>query len=183
MNGQNEHSLFTVGHSTLPIDDFLGLLTRHEVRFLADIRRHPGSRKHPQFGRDPLAASLAGAGIEYRWMEGLGGRRRKPKGHVSENTGLRNDSFRSYADYMNTPEFRAAIEELSSVAKSKTTAFACSEAVYWRCHRRLVSDFLMANGVVVQHIMSSGAVRPHVLTPGAVVAAGRVRYPAPAEEF
>jgi uncharacterized protein (DUF488 family) len=182
MDDQNGLCLYTIGHSTHPIDEFLGLLARHGVKLLADIRRHPGSRAYPQFGRDALSASLAEAGIEYRWIEALGGRRRKPKGHVSENAGLRNASFRSYADYMNTPEFREAVDELLSAAREKRTAYACSEAVYWRCHRRLVSDYLTANGITVQHIMPNGNLRPHVLTPGAVVESGSVRYPAHPED-
>lgn len=177
-----ELCLFTIGHSMHPIDEFLGLLSRHGIQFLADIRRHPGSRKYPQFGGDALAASLAGAGIEHRWTEALGGRRRKPKGHVSENGGLRNESFRSYADHMDTPEFREAIEDVLSVAGEKRTACMCSEGLYWRCHRRLVSDFLTANGVPVRHVMPNGDLRPHVLTPGAVIEDESVRYPASPED-
>jgi uncharacterized protein (DUF488 family) len=174
--------LFTIGHSTHPLDEFLSLLSRHGVRFLADIRRHPGSRTYPQYGRDALAASLAGAGIEDRWAEALGGRRRKPKGHVSENTGLRNESFRSYADYMLTPEFREAVGDLLSSARAKRTVYMCSESVFWRCHRRLVSDFLTANGITVRHVMPNGDLRPHVLTPGAVIETGTVRYPTSAND-
>jgi uncharacterized protein (DUF488 family) len=169
--------LYSIGHSTLAIDSFLDLLQRHAIRRLVDIRRFPGSRKFPQFNRESLERSLTEAGLEYRWMEALGGRRPRQKQGPSPNTGLRNDSFRNYADYMATSEFRSAMDELADVAASAPTAIMCSEAVYWRCHRRLVSDDLLAHGGVVQHIMSDGKLREHQLTPGAVVRGQSVTYP------
>lgn len=170
--------LFTIGHSTHSLADFLDLLLRNEIECLVDIRRFPGSRKYSHFNRESLAASLAEANIEYRWIEALGGRRRKQTGHASVNVGLRSESFRNYADYMLTAEFREAVTDLQKTADRKRTAYMCSEAVYWRCHRRLVSDFLMANGAAVQHIMNTGNLRPHVLTPGAAIEGGTVTYPA-----
>ena len=170
--------LFTIGHSTHPLDEFLGLLARHGVEALADVRRFPGSRKHPHFNREHLASALPGAGVEYRWFEALGGRR-KGSGGPSKNFGLRNESFRNYADFMATPEFHEAAEELLSLARTKRTAYMCSEGLYWRCHRRLVSDYLLVRGIEVRHIMPDGKLRPHVLTEGAVIDDGDLSYPPP----
>jgi uncharacterized protein (DUF488 family) len=168
--------LFTLGHSTHPLERFLALLARHGVEALADIRRFPGSRKHPQFNRDDLASALQKASIEYHWLEALGGRRPERR-DGSPNLGLENQSFRNYADYMLTPEFQGGVARLLEVARRRRTALMCAEGLFWRCHRRLVSDFLAANGVTVQHIMPSGELRPHKLTSGAVVEGGRVTYP------
>ena len=172
--------LFTIGHSTHPLDRFLVLLAQHGIEVLADIRRFPGSRKFPHFNQDNLASALAEVGIEYRWFEALGGRRKKNNGS-SNNLGLRNESFRNYADYMLTEEFREGVKQLLAVATGKPTAFMCSESVFWRCHRRLVSDFLLVNGITIQHIMPSGELRPHTLTKGARAEAGELRYPPPDE--
>src|SRR5215469_5758734 len=169
-------SIFTIGHSNHPLDRFLALLAQHEVEALVDIRRFPGSRKHPHFIRDNLAAALPKSGVEYHWLEALGGRRHK-QGDDSPNRGLGNEGFRNYADYMLTDEFRAGVEKLLEVARQKRTAIMCAEGLFWQCHRRLVSDFLVANGVAVQHIMPSGELRPHKLTSGAVIAERQVTYP------
>ena len=171
--------LFTIGHSTHPLDRFLALLVQHGIEVLADIRRFPGSRKLPHFNQDNLASTLPKAGIEYRWFEALGGRRRKKTNGSSNNLGLRNESFRNYADYMLTKEFREGVKQLLAGATSKPMAFMCSESVFWRCHRRLVSDFLLMKGITVQHIMPSGELRIHTLTEGARVEAGELSYPAP----
>jgi uncharacterized protein (DUF488 family) len=171
--------LFTIGHSTHPLERFLALLVQHEIKVLADIRRFPSSRKFPQFNQANLASALQEAKIEYRWLAALGGRRGKKTNGLSANLGLRNESFRNYADYMLTEEFREGIQELLSVAGRKPTVFMCSESVFWRCHRRLVSDYLVVNGMTVQHIMPSGELRPHTLTKGAEVEAGELRYPPP----
>ena len=173
-----EFGLYTIGHSTHPLDEFLMLLDRHGVEALADVRRFPGSRKHPHFNRDHLASALPEAGVEYRWFDALGGRR-KGSGGPSKNLGLRNESFRNYADYMSTPEFHEAAGELLSLARRKRTAYMCSEGLYWRCHRRLVSDYLLARGIEVRHIMPDGELRPHVLTEGAVIDDGDLSYPPP----
>jgi uncharacterized protein (DUF488 family) len=169
--------LFTIGHSTHSLDRFLWLLAQHGIKMLADIRRFPSSRKFPQFDQDNLASTLQEASIEYRWLETLGGRRPKKAGGSSKNLGLRNESFRNYADYILTEGFREGIRELLTVAAGKPTAFMCSESVFWRCHRRLVADYLLVNGMTVQHIMPSGELRPHTLTEGARVEAGELTYP------
>lgn len=171
--------LFTIGHSTHPLDRFVALLAQHGIEVLADIRRFPGSRKFPQFNQDNLASTLPEVGIEYRWFETLGGRRRKSTNDSTKNFGLRNESFRNYADYMLTEEFRAGVQQLLEVTSGKPTAFMCSESVFWRCHRRLVSDFLLVQGIAVQHIMPTGELRPHTLTEGAKVVAGELTYPPP----
>ena len=136
-------------------------------------------QKTPQFNQDQLASTLSQAGIEYRWFEILGGRRGKSASGSSQNLGLRNESFRNYADYMLTNTFRQAIEHLLAVAGDKPTALMCSESVFWRCHRRLVGDFLLVKGIAVRHIMPSGELRSHKLTTGAQVEAGVLTYPAP----
>ncbi len=169
-------SIATIGHSNHSLDRFLSLLAQHEVEALVDIRRFPGSRKHPHYHRDKLAESLPKAGVDYHWLEALGGRRRKQQ-DKSPNLGLENRSFRNYADYMLTDEFREGIEQLLEVARQKWTAIMCAEGLFWQCHRRLVSDFLFANGVTVQHIMPSDELRPHQLTRGAVIESGHLTYP------
>lgn len=169
--------IFSIGHSTHPIDLFVALLAQHRIEVLVDIRRFPGSRKFPQFNQDTLVSNLRQADIEYRWLESLGGRRPKPANGSSMNLGLRNESFRNYADYMLTDEFRAGMDQLLAIAAARPTAVMCSESVFWRCHRRLVSDFLLAGGITVQHIMPSGELRPHTLTKDARVEAGQVTYP------
>jgi uncharacterized protein (DUF488 family) len=169
-------SVLTLGHSNHALDRFLALLGRHGIEALVDIRRFPGSRKHPHFNRDHLAATLPKSDGEYHWLEPLGGRRHKQQDN-SPNLGLENRSFRNYADYMLTQEFREGVTRLLDVARRKRTALMCAESLFWRCHRRLVSDFLVANGVIVQHIMPNGELRPHTLTPGAVIESGRVTYP------
>ncbi|AMV37900.1 DUF488 family protein [Planctomyces sp. SH-PL62] len=174
-------TLFTIGHSTHPLDEFLRLLAEHNIQALADIRRFPGSRKYPHFNRENLASTMPQAGVEYRWIESLGGRRKQPGGSTT-NLGLRNQSFRNYADYMATPDFHEAIESLLELARQKRTAFMCSEGVYWRCHRRLVSDYLGVRGIEIRHIMPSGTLRPHILTEGARVEGGELSYPSPRED-
>ncbi len=174
----DRRELWTIGHSNHPLERFLELLEQHRIAALVDIRRFPGSRTFPQFNQDSLAVALQAAGIEYHWIESLGGRRGASKsGSPSINTGLHNASFRHYADYMQTAAFREGIDELLSIAAAKRTAYMCSESVFWRCHRRLVSDFLLAAGHVVQHIFPNGDVRPHALTTGAVVHGTGVTYP------
>ena len=168
-------AVLTIGHSDHPLDRFLALLARHGVEALADIRRFPGSRKHPHFSRNSLAA-LPKSGVEYHWLEALGGRRHQQRDE-SPNLGLENAGFRNYADYMLTDEFREGVEKLLEVARRKRTAILCAEGLFWQCHRRLVSDFLAANGVIVQHIMPNGELRPQELTSGAVVQGRQVTYP------
>jgi uncharacterized protein (DUF488 family) len=169
--------LFTIGHSNHPLDRFLELLAQHQIVALADIRRFPGSRKHPQFNQDNLGVALQDAGVEYHWFEKLGGRRRSKQPGESVNVGLRNEGFRNYADYMLTDEFQEGVAELLKVARKKRLALMCAEGLFWQCHRRLVSDFLTANEITVQHIMPNGELRPHTLTEGANMGEGTVIYP------
>jgi uncharacterized protein (DUF488 family) len=176
-------TVFTIGHSNHPIERFLELLKQHAIEELADIRRFPGSRKHPHFNRERLQEILDAQGIAYRWLESLGGRRGAASNAVSENLAWRNVSFRNYADYLATEEFRAGVGGLVEDTSQRRTAMMCAEGLWWQCHRRLVSDYLAANGVAVEHIMPNGQLKPHVLTPGAVVADGRVTYPAPKTLF
>jgi uncharacterized protein (DUF488 family) len=175
-------SVLTIGHSNHSLDRFLTLLAQHQVEALVDIRRFPGSRKHPHFHRDNLAVTLPKAGVEYHWLEALGGRRPKQR-HESPNLGLENKGFRNYADYMLTDEFRQGMEKLLELARKERTAIMCAEGLFWRCHRRLVSDFLVANAVIVQHVMPSGDLRPHQLTRGAVIDGGHVTYPGEKSPF
>jgi hypothetical protein len=151
-------TVYTIGHSTRAIAEFIGILQHVGIGVVADIRTVPKSRHNPQFHSDRLAGSLAAAGIDYRPMPGLGGLRKPAE--CSINTGWRNTSFRGYADYMQTPSFEEAIEELVALAAERVVAIMCAEAVFWRCHRRLVADALLVRGIVVQHIMGAGAHDP-----------------------
>jgi uncharacterized protein (DUF488 family) len=168
-------AIFTIGHSTRPIEEFLELLRSNAVERLIDIRTVPRSRRNPQFNRDALPDSLVRAGIRYLHMPELGGLRH-PRAD-SANGAWRNDSFRGYADYMQTPEFAAAIEKLIQLASDQQTAIMCAEAVPWRCHRSLVADALTARGVAVEDIVGSGRRPPHKMTPFARVEGTRVWYP------
>ncbi len=167
--------ILTVGHSTLPIGDFLELLKSHEVDLLADVRTVPRSRRNPQFNRDALPEALAGAGIGYVHLAALGGLRRPRKDSV--NSAWRNASFRGYADYMQTSEFEAGLGELLSRAAGRRAAVMCAEAVPWRCHRSLIADALTARGVEVRHIMGVGKSDAHRITPFAQIDGKRITYP------
>ena len=167
--------IFTIGHSTRPIEAFLECLQRHGVRQLVDVRTSPGSRRNPQFGAAALARSLARADILYAQIGALGGRRRPAPD--SPNGAWRNLSFRGYADHMASPEFALGLAELLARAELAPTAIMCAEAVPWRCHRSLIADALIARGVVVRDIFAVDQVRPHALSPMAVVEDGVVRYP------
>ena len=169
-------TIYTIGHSTRPAAEFVALLVAHGVRKLADVRTIPRSRHNPQFNSDALAATLAAADIGYVHMPSLGGLRRpKPD---SINAGWRNVSFRGYADYMQTPAFAAAIDELIAVARLQPTAIMCAEAVPWRCHRSLIADALLVHGVPAAEIVSATRATPHSLTPFARVAGSAITYPA-----
>ncbi len=167
--------LFTIGHSTRSLEEFLGLLRENGVEKLVDIRTVPRSRHNPQFNIDSLPDKLAGAGIHYEHMRGLGGLRHARKD--SPNTGLRNESFRGYADYMQTDEFEQALSQLAQGSEQRRIAIMCAEAVPWRCHRSLVSDALAARGIEVRHILAHGQTRPHTLSKAAHVDGTRVTYP------
>src|SRR5690348_13314364 len=167
-------TIWTIGHSTRSAEEFLALLARNKIEALADVRRFPGSRKYPHFNVESLAHTLRGAGIEYAPFPELGGRR-KPRPD-SPNTAWRNDAFRGYADYMQTPEFVLGIERLSALARRKRTAIMCSEAVWWRCHRGLIADWLKVRGVRVLHIMDASHTVEHPYTSAAQVKDGELDY-------
>jgi uncharacterized protein (DUF488 family) len=167
--------VFTIGHSTRPINEFIALLTAHGVRRLIDVRTIPQSRHNPQFGRDALAFSLEAAGIHYTHMPGLGGLRR-PRTD-STNTGWRNASFRGYADYMQTNEFEDSLNRCIELAQQEQVALMCAESVPWRCHRSLIADALLARGIEVREISSVTDARSHTLTPWACVEGTKVTYP------
>lgn len=176
-------AIYTIGHSTRTAEEFVALLHEHGVRRLVDVRRFPGSRRHPQFGREALAATLAEAGIAYRHEEALGGRRAgDPSAGPSPNTAWRHPAFRAYADYTATPPFQAALARLMADGAERRTVIMCAEAVPWRCHRRLITDALLARGVPVLDIIGPGEARPAVLSEHAVVRAdGTLIYPATAQ--
>jgi uncharacterized protein (DUF488 family) len=174
----SECRLWTIGHSTHTLDVFVGLLASHGIETLADVRLLPGSRRHPQFSKDALERSLPPRGIGYRHLAGLGGRRRPCPD--SPNGGWRNASFRGYADYAMTEEFADSLEDLSTLASSNPTAAMCAEALWWRCHRRLIADRLLAAGWTVSHIGPDGRTTPHELTDAAVIRPdGVIVYPPP----
>lgn len=166
--------IWTVGHSTRSIEEFLNLLIVHEIQLLVDIRSFPGSRKYPHFNKERLSVSMNAAGIGYKHMAGLGGRRKPDKDSV--NTAWRHPSFRGYADYMNTAEFQEQISILKNLAETKRTAYMCAEAPWWKCHRALVSDFLKVSGWEVLHIMEKGKVTAHPYTSPARPEQGRLFY-------
>lgn len=173
-------TLCTIGHSTRTIEEFLSLLTAHRILRLVDVRRYPRSRRYPHFHSDALANRLTDAGLTYRHMPDLGGRRTARSD--SPNTGWRNASFRGYADYMQTEEFQQAIEALTSEASEARTVIMCAEAVPWRCHRSLIADRLLINGWEVIHIMGPAQVQSHRLTSFAIPRDGRLLYPAPTDQ-
>jgi uncharacterized protein (DUF488 family) len=170
-----EGAIFTLGHSTLPIERFIALLRAHGIERLVDIRTVPRSRHNPQFNDTALASTLAGEGVEYVPMQTLGGLRHARKD--STNTGWRNSGFRGYADYMQTEQFRDALETLIQMSRQKRVAIMCAEAVPWRCHRSLVADALNARAVPVIEILSETSYRTHKLTPFARVEGMRITYP------
>ncbi len=168
-------ALLTVGHSTRSLEDFLALLRAHGVEHLVDVRAIPKSRRHPHFEREALAHSLREVGIHYTHMPGLGGHR-SPR-RDSTNSAWRNDSFRGYADYIQTPEFERNLEDLMQTAGGERTAIMCAEAVPWRCHRSLIADALVARGCAVEDIMSATQRKAHAITAFAHVDGERVTYP------
>jgi uncharacterized protein (DUF488 family) len=166
--------IWTIGHSTRATEQFIALLRFQQIELLLDVRRYPGSRMHPQFNSGPLAELLAQARIAYRSVPELGGRR-APRPD-SRNTAWRNASFRGYADYMDTPEFNAALDRLVSGAATSRTAIMCAEAVWWQCHRSLIADALKARGIEVLHILDGPKVAEHPYTAAARVVDGRLEY-------
>jgi uncharacterized protein (DUF488 family) len=167
--------MMTIGHSNRPLEELIGMLQAHGVDLLVDVRTVPKSRHNPQFNTETLPAPLRQAGIGYLHMPGLGGLRHARKDSI--NTGWRNDSFRGYADYMQTPEFEAALSALLQAAEGRHAAVMCAEAVPWRCHRSMIADALTARGVAVEHIMSEAKRSPHRMTGFARVDGTQVTYP------
>ena len=171
------NQIWTIGHSTRKIDIFLSLLEENGVKLVADVRLLPGSKRYPQFNKDALAQSLSEHGIRYEHFPELGGRR-KPKPD-SCNTAWRNEAFRGYADHMETEEFRQGVERLVDRARDVgPTAIMCAEAVWWHCHRALISDCLKARGVEVTHIVDLGKKEPHPFTSAARMFDGKLSYSA-----
>ena len=167
-------SVWTIGHSTLSLEDFVARLKSFAIELLVDVRSFPGSRRYPQFNKDDLSQSLDRVGIAYQHLRELGGRRRvRPD---STNLAWRNESFRGYADYMETKEFHDGIERLLELAGKQRTAIMCSEAVWWRCHRSMISDFLKVKGIEVIHIMGEEKSELHPFTSAARVVNGELSY-------
>lgn len=168
-------TVFTIGHSTRPIEEFVQLLKQHDITQVVDIRTVPGSRHNPQYGQEALETYLEAHDIHYVYQKNLGGLR--PKAKDSINMGWHNQSFRNYADYMQTDEFTAGIKQLVELAKQNTTAIMCAEAVPWRCHRSLVGDALLVRDIRVVDIISESIPKDHTLTSFAKVDGDRITYP------
>ncbi len=175
-----ELKIWTVGHGARPVKELAFLLETARIGLLIDVRAHPGSRRHPQFNREPLESSLAAHRIGYRWEGKALGGFRKPRPD-SANLALRNESFRGYADHMRSAEFTAAAYGLIESARGARLALMCAEQHPSRCHRRLISDWLASRDVEVEHLIDRHRSEPHSLTGGAVIAAGTVTYPGAAQ--
>ncbi|HKP83507.1 MAG TPA: DUF488 domain-containing protein [Pyrinomonadaceae bacterium] len=167
-------TVWTVGHSTRSAEEFGQMLLAHGIKVLVDVRMFPGSRRYPQFNRAALSESLAGLGIEYKHEPRLGGRR-APRVD-SHNTAWKNPQFRAYADHMETDEFKNAVEELLELARESRVAVMCAEALWWRCHRGLISDYLKAAGHTVIHILGQDKTEPHPFTSAARIVDGQLSY-------
>ncbi len=167
-------TIWTIGHSTRSIEEFNQILITHQIKALVDVRTFPGSRRYPQFNKLELANALAEAGVQYVHQPKLGGRRKaRPD---SKNMGWNNVSFRGYADHMDTAEFQQGIKQLLELGQQQSTTVMCAEAVWWRCHRSLISDFLKASGVKVVHILGEKKTEEHPYTPVARIVDGRLSY-------
>lgn len=171
---ENQHTIYTIGHSTHDFDDFLAMLQAHGIGLLVDVRSLPGSRKFPQYDKENLEQTLPANGIHYVHMLSLGGRRKAAVD--SRNTAWRHPAFRGYADYMDTPEFAVAVTRLESMALEIPTAYMCSESVWWRCHRAMISDRLKLNGWKVLHIISAKKTQEHPYTSAANIVNGDLNY-------
>jgi uncharacterized protein (DUF488 family) len=169
-----EKTIWTIGHSTHPIEVFIEMLRSFDIQLLADVRRYPGSRRYPHFNSAELQRTLTEVGVEYHHFENLGGRR-KPSAD-SVNVAWRLPAFRAYADYLETEDFKNAIQELQAFAENKNTAYMCSEAPWWRCHRSIISDYLKAEGWNVMHIMKPGKAGMHPYTSAASIVNGKLDY-------
>jgi uncharacterized protein (DUF488 family) len=167
-------SIWTIGHSTRAADEFEEMLRSHEIEALVDVRSFPGSRRYPHFNKPELANFLQQIGVEYWHSPQLGGRRR-PNAH-SKNTAWKNASFRAYADHMETDEFKKGIEDLLKLLNEKRTAIMCAEALWWRCHRSLIADYLKAHGIQVIHILDAKHTEEHPYTSAARIVDGQLSY-------
>jgi uncharacterized protein (DUF488 family) len=167
-------TVWTVGHSTRSGEEFAQILLAHRIQVLVDVRSFPGSRRYPQFNKGALAESLASVGVEYKHAPALGGRR-TPRAD-SHNTAWRNASFRAYADHMESDEFRDGVKELLELAANARTAVMCAEAVWWRCHRSLIADYLKAAGHTVVHIIDEKKTEEHPFTSAARIVDGKLSY-------
>ena len=174
-----DQAIWTIGHSTRSLEDFLDLLAESRIEAVADVRRYPGSRRWPHFAQMPLATVLEQRGLDYLWFPELGGRRTPTAD--SANTAWRNQAFRGYADYMATEEFAAGLARLVNLACGLRTAIMCAEALWWRCHRGLIADVLRWLGFEVFHILGSGSTASHPYTAAARIARGRLTYEKPAQ--
>jgi uncharacterized protein (DUF488 family) len=169
-----QNRIWTIGHSIHTLEEFEAMLKSFQIEVVADIRSFPGSRRYPYFNKEALAVSLPENNIEYRHLKALGGRRKTvPNSH---NTGWRLDAFRGYADYMETDDFKKAVQELEHLAYTKRVAFMCAEAVWWRCHRSMVSDYLKNAGWTVEHIMGIGKSEEHPYTSPARIVENKLVY-------
>ena len=171
---RKDKTIWTIGHSTRTLDDFVKLLDSFDIQLVADVRNFPGSSKFPYFNKEALESSLPAHNIAYVHLKSLGGRRKSNPDSI--NTGWRSAAFRAYADYMDTSEFKDGIESLIHLAENKRIAYMCSEAVWWRCHRSLVSDYLKANGWTVMHISAVGKATEHPYTQPARLVDGKLNY-------
>jgi uncharacterized protein (DUF488 family) len=169
--------IYTIGHSTHPIDEFIWILKGFKIERIVDVRTIPKSRHNPQFNEEELCNELRKQGIEYSRLEGLGGLRHTTKDSI--NTAWKNASFRGFADYMQTPEFAVALNELIDLAKEKRIAIMCAEAVPWRCHRSLIGDALIVRNIKVEDIFNEKSCKPHPLTGWAEVDGTKIIYPGP----
>lgn len=177
---QMQKIIWTIGHSTRSLEEFISLLHSFGIVVLVDIRSLPGSRRYPHFDKEALEVSLPAHGIEYRHLKELGGRRKVVKDSV--NTGWRHPAFRGYADYMQTEEFRKGVEVLEAMAEKQATAIMCSEAVWWSCHRSMVSDYLKLRGWTVMHIMAMAKATEHPYTKPARIVDGQLHYDQPEQD-
>lgn len=173
MSSQSK-TIWTIGHSTRSLEEFIAMLKSFDIEMLVDVRSYPGSRKFPQFNKENLSETIPATGIEYIHIRDLGGRRKVDPD--SKNIAWRHPAFRGYADYMETEGFEKGIQELISLATRKRVAYMCSEAVWWRCHRSMISDYLKAKGWNVMHIMAEGKEQEHPYTSPAKIVDGELNY-------
>ena len=174
VSNKKQKLIWTIGHSTRTIEHFVSMLRSFQIEIVADIRSFPGSKRYPHFNKEALEISLPDNGIGYLPIKKLGGRR--PVNANSKNTAWKHPAFRGYADYMKTDDFEQGVQQLEELASNKRTAYMCSEAVWWRCHRSLVSDYLKLNGWMVYHIMEIGKAAEHPYTKPAKIVDGKLSY-------